>query len=167
MAEYLDLEAWGHGLASIATPADHSKEPVVLDVWYPFPEVGDPGQTHPPVGFEAPEVITEAVRVDHARGVETMVLFTASRLSSPPEDVADAYLRLHLLAADLVPPGSVNLDGILDILPNVVWTDIGPCLPEDIEKTLANARAHKGHTVAIEAVSQVRPNLKKYIGTDN
>ncbi|MDR2703371.1 MAG: hypothetical protein LBB58_03415 [Cellulomonadaceae bacterium] len=165
MAQYLDLVAWGHGLASISTPPAHDgREPEVLDVWYPFPILGSPEQTHPPVGFEAPEVITEAVAVDQARGVETMVLFTVSRMDLPPVDVADVYLRLDLLASGLAEPGTVNLEGYTELLPNVAWTDLGPCLPADIEKAAAYARAHKGHSLRIEKVCQVRPKLQQYLG---
>jgi len=160
---YLDLTAWGHGLATITTPAPGSQvEPVLLDVWYPHPVLGDPGQTHPPVGFEAPSIITEAVRADPVRGVETFVVFTASNLNEPPVDVADVYLRLHLLSHRLVKPNTVNLDGMLDILPEVVWTDIGPCLPADFEDTQFRARTEQGKSITVHSVGQI-PRMVDYV----
>ena len=160
---YLDLTAWGHGLATIATPPpDADYEPVVLDVWYPHPVLGDPGQTHPPVGFEAPSIITEAVRADPVRQVETFVVFTASDLSQPPVDVADVYLRLHLLSHRLVKPNTVNLDGLNDILPEVVWTDIGPCLPQEFENTQFRARTGEGKSLTVHSVGQI-PRMVDYV----
>jgi 2,3,4,5-tetrahydropyridine-2-carboxylate N-succinyltransferase len=41
--------------------------------------------------------------------------------------VHDAYLRLHLLSHRLVRPNGLNLDGIFSLLPNVAWTNLGPC----------------------------------------
>ena len=161
--DYLDLTAWGHGLATITTPApDSGVEPVILDVWYPRPMLGDPGQTHPPVGFEAPSIITEAVRQDPVRGVETFVVFTASDLSKPPVDVADAYLRLHLLSHRLVKPNSVNLDGMMEILPEVVWTDIGPCLSSDFEQVQFRARTSGENPITVNSVGQI-PRMVDYV----
>ena len=48
-------------------------------------------------------------------------------LASPPSDMHDAYLRLHLLSHRLVKPNTMNLDGIFDHLLNVAWTTLGPC----------------------------------------
>jgi len=48
-------------------------------------------------------------------------------LTAPPEDIHDAYLRLHLLSHRLVAPHGCNLDGIFGHLANVVWTSEGPC----------------------------------------
>lgn len=164
MAEYLDRLAYAHGLATVSTPPVRGgDEPQVLDVWYPFPELGEAGQTQAPVGFEAPEVITEAVKVDQAAGTESMVIYTAAKLAEPPVDVADVYLRLSLLAEQVVEPGTVNLDGYADLLPMVVWTDIGPCPPQDIDQTVKRVRAHRGHHVKVLDVAQVRPALQPFV----
>jgi 2,3,4,5-tetrahydropyridine-2-carboxylate N-succinyltransferase len=58
-------------------------------------------------------------------------------LDQPPTDVADAYLRLHLLSHRLVRPHGANLDGLFGVLPNVVWTSRGPCAVEGFESTRA------------------------------
>lgn len=54
-------------------------------------------------------------------------------LAAAPASVPDAYLRLHLLSHRVVKPRTINLDGIFDVLPNVVWTTAGPCNPDDFE----------------------------------
>ena len=68
-------------------------------------------------------------------------------LDSPPADTADAYLRLHLLSHRLVAPNSINLDGIFAALPNVVWTNHGPCAVDGFEQTRARLRAQGPVTV--------------------
>jgi 2,3,4,5-tetrahydropyridine-2-carboxylate N-succinyltransferase len=57
--------------------------------------------------------------------------------SAPPQDVPDAYLRLHLLSWTRVKPHEVNLDGIFGVLPNNAWTDDGPYDPAELEAARA------------------------------
>src|SRR5688500_5956686 len=47
-------------------------------------------------------------------------------LDEKPVDVHDVYLRLHLLSARKRKPRSINLDGMIPLLPIVVWTSEGP-----------------------------------------
>jgi 2,3,4,5-tetrahydropyridine-2-carboxylate N-succinyltransferase len=56
-------------------------------------------------------------------------------LEAAPADVPDAYLRLHLLSHRELAPRQVNLDGIFGVLPNVVWTNAGPCAVDNFERT--------------------------------
>jgi len=65
-------------------------------------------------------------------------------LDAAPADVPDAYLRLHLLSHRLVAPHGLNLAGIFGVLPNVVWTNHGPCPPEDFEATRLRLRVGSG-----------------------
>ncbi len=44
---------------------------------------------------------------------------------SPPVDVPQAYLMLHLLSHRLVRPHEFNLDGLFGVLPTVAWTNMG------------------------------------------
>ena len=53
---------------------------------------------------------------------------------SPIENAEDAYLKLHLLSLRLVKPNTLNLEGIFNALPNVVWTNQGPIHPDDVEE---------------------------------
>src|SRR5215213_9620715 len=113
--------AWGFGLATIA------EDGRVLDTWYPAPALGPPpaGEPDPPAGLAA------LAGKDDRRGVRTEVVLSTADLAAAPADARDAYLRLHLLSHRLIRPHGANLDGIFGVLANVVWTDHGPCPPED------------------------------------
>ena len=64
---------------------------------------------------------------DLIRKVKKIAVDTSIDLSVAPKDVADVYLRLHLLSHRLVKPHTINLDNIFTLLPNVVWTSVGAC----------------------------------------
>jgi 2,3,4,5-tetrahydropyridine-2-carboxylate N-succinyltransferase len=107
----------------------------ILDVWYP----------QPALGTEAPEIPTigRAIDRDEVRGVVVRTVRTEiADLQAPPADVADAYLRLHLLSHRLVRPRTINLDGLFGILPNVVWTTLGPVPLGGLTLARLNARSH-------------------------
>ena len=123
-------QAWGHGLATIADDGS------VLDTWYPAPALGEaPADAAPPASLTALEA------KDPARRVHTEVVLTTVDLTAAPADVADVYLRLHLLSHRLVAPHGVNLDGIFGTLNNVVWTSRGPCAVAGFEEVRAALRA--------------------------
>ncbi len=114
----------------------------LLDVWYPQPGLGAEAQTVP--GLDA------AARPDDIRGVEVRTVRTVIEdLQAPPADVADAYLRLHLLSHRLVQPRTINLDGIFGILPNVAWTTRGPVALEQLGAARLRARTHGEHLVVL------------------
>lgn len=71
---------------------------------------------------------------DAIRKISTKPIFLQIELDQAPKDVADAYLRLHLLSMRKVKPNQLNLDGIFSILPNLVWTSCGPCLIDAFEE---------------------------------
>lgn len=64
---------------------------------------------------------------DLIRKVKKLPVDISIELSVAPKDVADVYLRLHLLSHRLVKPHTINLDNIFTLLPNVVWTSVGAC----------------------------------------
>ena len=64
---------------------------------------------------------------DLIRKVKKIAIDISIDLSVAPKDVADVYLRLHLLSHRLVKPHTINLDNIFTLLPNVVWTSVGAC----------------------------------------
>jgi len=64
---------------------------------------------------------------DLIRKVKKIAVDISIDLSVAPKDVADVYLRLHLLSHRLVKPHGINLDNIFALLPNVVWTSVGAC----------------------------------------
>lgn len=104
----------------------------ILEVFYPAPVLG-----------LNPNLINEfdsTLGVDQIRGVNRVRVETViTDLSNKPQDVADAYLRLHLLSHRLVKPRTINLDGIFGILPNLVWTNLGSVLPTEVNKVKSRA----------------------------
>ncbi|MCR6687911.1 2,3,4,5-tetrahydropyridine-2,6-dicarboxylate N-succinyltransferase [Cellulomonas sp.] len=125
--------AWGFGLATATLDG------TTLDTWYPSPALGAPDESaQPPVDLHE--------HVDDARRVRVHVVRTVIDLDAPPTDTADAYLRLHLLSHRLVAPHGLALEGIFAVLPNVVWTNLGPCAVDGFEDTRARLRA--AHQVA-------------------
>lgn len=87
----------------------------------------------PDPGVEAPHSLLRARAMDGTRRVSMDVKLVEIDLAAAPASVPDAYLRLHLLSHRVVKPRTINLDGIFDVLPNVVWTTAGPCNPDDFE----------------------------------
>ncbi len=81
-------------------------------------------------------------------------------LQAPPIDAHDLYLRLHLLSHRLVTPRSINLDGVFDLLSNVVWTNFGPCPVPDFEATRLRLR-HLG-PVTVYGVDKF-PRMVDYV----
>ncbi|GAA4627658.1 2,3,4,5-tetrahydropyridine-2,6-dicarboxylate N-succinyltransferase [Cellulomonas oligotrophica] len=146
-----DRTAWGHGLAT--TTLDGT----TLDVWYPAPALGAP-----PAGATPGAALLAAERDDEARRVRVRVVTTVVDLDAPPAGTADAYLRLHLLSHRLVAPHGQNLDGIFGVLPNVVWTDRGPCAAEDFEETRLRMRAATGTPVTVFGVDKF-PRMVDYV----
>jgi 2,3,4,5-tetrahydropyridine-2-carboxylate N-succinyltransferase len=105
----------------------------VLDVWYPQPALGD-------AAAEVPW-ISGAIDRDEIRGTTVRNVRTANPdLQQPPTDVADAYLRLHLLSHRLVRPRTINLDGIFGVLRNVAWTSLGPVAVSALDEARVRAR---------------------------
>ena len=70
-----------------------------------------------------PELLT----TDEIRKVKRINLGIEIDLNKPAKDVADVYLRLQLLSHRIVKPHGLNLEGIFNILPNLVWSSVGPC----------------------------------------
>ncbi|MFZ4509447.1 MAG: 2,3,4,5-tetrahydropyridine-2,6-dicarboxylate N-succinyltransferase [Candidatus Nanopelagicales bacterium] len=131
----MTTSAAGVGLATFSAGA-------TLDVWYPQPALGDDAPAVP--GLDA------ATRTDDVRGVEIRPVRTViADLQAPPVDVADAYLRLHLLSHRLVQPRTINLDGIFGILPNVAWTTRGPVSLDELSAARLRARTHGEHLVVL------------------
>ena len=106
----------------------------VLDTWYPAPALGEP-----PRGASAPHELASLTgsqeRRERPRRAARRRRSARSTWTPRRPTPADAYLRLHLLSHRLVPPHGLNLDGIFGVLPNVVWTSVGPCAVEDFERT--------------------------------
>lgn len=90
----------------------------ILECW--FHTLGIGSKTG---GDKFPELLT----IDEIRKVKRVNLSLEIDLTKPAKDVADVYLRLQLLSHRIVKPHGLNLDGIFGILPNLVWSSVGPC----------------------------------------
>jgi 2,3,4,5-tetrahydropyridine-2,6-dicarboxylate N-succinyltransferase len=126
--------AWGYGLSTATVDGR------VLDTWFPQPALGEAGS-----GDAAPHELSSLTGSREGvtdRGVRLDLVAIEIDLDSPPASVSDAYLRLHLLSHRLVAPHGLNLDGIFGVLPNVVWTSVGPCPVEDFEQVRLALRPH-------------------------
>ena len=122
--------AWGYGLATVTDTG------TTLDTWFPEPALGPV-----PAGSAPPEALGALVAADPGRGVRCEVRLVTVDLDAAPADTSDAYLRLHLLSHRLAQPNTLNLEGIFAQLPNVVWTNHGPCAVDAFEDTRARLRA--------------------------
>ncbi|AZA11154.1 DapH/DapD/GlmU-related protein [Corynebacterium gerontici] len=120
------------GIANIAMDG------TVLDTWYPSPLLSNhfdlPTGTIRLAAHELTQKMLSLVRIDEDRMVEQVAVRTTIQdLSAPPVDAHDMYLRLHLLSHRMVRPHEINIEGGLDLLSTVVWTNKGPCLAQNFE----------------------------------
>jgi 2,3,4,5-tetrahydropyridine-2-carboxylate N-succinyltransferase len=141
--------AWGIGLATMAGDR-------MLDAWFPEPHLGAPA------GLPDPGELEAATGADDLRGTRTIAIATViDDLSQPPEDTADAYLRLHLLSHRLIRPHGANLDGIFGVLPNVAWTSAGPIDLGELPKARMRFRA-AGKPLSVHGVDKF-PRMVDYV----
>jgi 2,3,4,5-tetrahydropyridine-2-carboxylate N-succinyltransferase len=82
-------------------------------------------------------------------------------LEKPIKDLVDAYLRLHLLSYKFVLPNSISLEGLFEILPNVVWTNYGAVSPKEIDKKLLNSKL-QNKSLTIKSIDKF-PRLTDFI----
>ena len=82
---------------------------------------------------QAGEAIFELM-LQYANNDRERFIFHKLNQDTAIKNVKDAYLKLHLLSLKLVKPNTINLEGIFNALPNVVWTSQGPVHPDDLEE---------------------------------
>ncbi len=148
--------AWGLGLVTeqVAGLPDGERARV-LDAWFPDPRLGEHDDQQPmPADLRALETR------DDDRGTRQVCVGTSIDLDLPPKSALDAYLRLHLLSHRLVQPNTINVDGIFAVLPNVVWTNYGPCAVEDFE--LTRMRLRRRGPVEVRSVDKF-PRMTDYV----
>jgi 2,3,4,5-tetrahydropyridine-2-carboxylate N-succinyltransferase len=80
---------------------------------------------------------------------------------APPSTATEALLRLHLLSHRLVAPHGQSLDGVFGLLPNVAWTDLGPCEPDDVDAVRLEL-AGRGLRLAVRSVDRF-PRMTDYV----
>src|SRR5262249_1941429 len=99
---------------------------------------------------------------DRHRRVRTVVLRTVIDLDTPPVDVPDAFLRLHLLSHRMIRPHGCNLEGLFGVLQTVVWTNHGACAVDDFEVTRLRLRAAGAARVEVNSVDKF-PRMSDYV----
>jgi 2,3,4,5-tetrahydropyridine-2-carboxylate N-succinyltransferase len=119
-------KAWGHGLATKDAQGN------VLDVWFPDPKLGPAPKTDEL--WVVPRNLDALVGSDPRREIETQVVRTEIDLAKPVSSTEDAYLRLHLLSHLLVKPNSINLEGLIGLMPIVAFTSIGAVALTDLDR---------------------------------
>jgi 2,3,4,5-tetrahydropyridine-2-carboxylate N-succinyltransferase len=143
--------AHGYGVATL------TEDGTVLDVWFPQPRLGAPGDHD-----REPEGLSALDGHDPVRDVRKAVVHVViDDLAQAPADAYDVYLRLHLLSHRLVVPHGLSLEGQFGLLTNVVWTSIGPCAVDGFEMTRARARA-AGHHVSVTSIDKF-PRMTDYV----
>ncbi|WP_342319501.1 succinyltransferase [Corynebacterium mayonis] len=160
MTQLLTLAAVATGIANIAADG------TVLDSWYPAPELVEDASllvdaTERVSARDLDDKFLSLIGMDRDRQVELVpVRTTITDLSVPPRDAHDVFLRLHLLSHRLVRPHEVNMDDCLDRLVPVVWTNKGPCLPDNFEWLRGTLRARgQIHVYGIERL----PRMVDYV----
>ncbi len=156
-AESFGAGATGARATGIATL---TADGTVLDTWFPAPELASPEATGTE-RIDPPAELAALTGADAARGVTRVaVRTTIADLAAPAVDAHDVWLRLHLLSHRLVAPHGQNMDGVFDLLTNVVWTNHGPCAVEGFELTRARLLARGA--VVVDGVDKF-PRMVDYV----
>jgi 2,3,4,5-tetrahydropyridine-2-carboxylate N-succinyltransferase len=123
--------AWGYGLATTVTGGQAADQ--VLDTWFPEPALGEL-----PRSAAAPHDL--------------------AALTGTQESASDRGVRLDVAVVEIdldAAPASVS-DGIFAVLPNVVWTSVGPCPVDGFERIrLALRRKGPIHVYGVDKFPQM------------
>jgi 2,3,4,5-tetrahydropyridine-2-carboxylate N-succinyltransferase len=79
----------------------------------------------------------------------------------PPQNVPEAYLKLHLLSHRLVKPHGTNLEGLFAALPNVAWTSEGAIDLSELPQRQLAARL-RGTVLEVSCVDKF-PKMSNYV----
>jgi 2,3,4,5-tetrahydropyridine-2-carboxylate N-succinyltransferase len=148
--------AWGAGFTTEAVDG------TTLDCWYRWlgwGEYGNDGMTAK--HSEIDEQIGMRDEHDELRKVNVRPIRLTIDVDEAPGSAADAYLRLHLLSSRLAAPHSINVDGMFGALNNVVWTDIGPVAPAELDNTRLRVRRN-GHQLHVYGIDKF-PRMVDYV----
>ena len=119
------MKIFGEGIAT------KSKSGQILEVYFPNIE------------FDNKKTNTKSVEIDSTNYQIIKLDWTETNLKNPIKTVIDAYFKLHLLSNKFVLPNTINLDGLFETLPNVVWTNKGPISIDEIEERLNKSKSDK------------------------
>ena len=125
----------------------------ILDVFFPIIDF-DGKKTHIQ---ELPNYETSKEIINISWSIED--------LEKPISDVISAYLKLHLLSYKFVLPNSINLEGLFDSLPNVVWTNQGAISIDEIDEKLIESKL-LSQDLNIKSIDKF-PSLTDFIIPEN
>ena len=135
----MSVKAVGHSYFDVQTGTQ-------LDAWYPEPSL-DPQRS----------CLAEQLGIIKGQRIEV----TINDLGDPASNLADAYLRLHLLSRREIRPHEANLDGVFGLLTNCAWTNAGPVLPDRVDE-LQSSAAGKGIGISVTSVDKF-PRMTDYV----
>jgi 2,3,4,5-tetrahydropyridine-2-carboxylate N-succinyltransferase len=148
--------AWGAGFTTEAVDG------TTLDCWYRWLGWGEYGNDEMTAKHsEIDEQIGMRDEHDELRKVNVRPIRLTIDVDEAPGSAADAYLRLHLLSSRLAAPHSINVDGMFGALNNVVWTDIGPVAPAELDNTRLRVRRN-GHQLHVYGIDKF-PRMVDYV----
>ena len=139
--------AYGYGISTIA------KDGSTLDTYFHQLGLG--------AAEASRDDLASLEGADNEREITRKLVKTEIELDKAPTNVADAYLRLHLLSHRLVKPHGLSLEGIFSILNNVIWTSHGPCAIAGFDQVRLKLRAKYGY-LAIYGVDKF-PRMLDYV----
>jgi len=119
------MKIYGEGIAT------KSKSGQILEVYFPNIE------------FDNKKTKTKSIETDSTNHQMIKLDWTETNLKNPIKTIIDAYFKLHLISNKFVLPNTINLDGLFETLPNVVWTNKGPISIEEIEERLNKSKFNK------------------------
>jgi 2,3,4,5-tetrahydropyridine-2-carboxylate N-succinyltransferase len=119
----------------------------ILSYFKPFE---NDNKSHP--NIESLKQLKKLIQVETLKNKILVATFIAPSENDPgPQDISDAYLRLHLLSHRLIKPHGISMEGIFKMLPNVVWSSEGPIALDDLAElkmeAMLNNRALIIHSV--------------------
>jgi 2,3,4,5-tetrahydropyridine-2-carboxylate N-succinyltransferase len=170
----MDVAAYGIGLAT-----RDGRSGRLLDAW--FPTLGLSGARADALAALLPGSGTRSLELDIVQGgdedlarimaaagsptplgsTRVAVAVIISDLETAPVDALEATLRLHLLSHRLVVPHGMRLDGVFGLLPNVAWTDAGPCEVDDVDRLRLELAGH-GRMLRVTSVDRF-PRMTDYV----
>ncbi len=119
------MKIYGEGIAT------KSKLGQILEVYFPN------------IQFDNKKTNTKSIETDSTNHQIIKLDWTETNLKNPIKTVVDAYFKLHLISNKFLLPNTVNLDGLFETLPNVVWTNKGPISIDEIEERLNKSKSDK------------------------
>lgn len=91
------------------------------------------------------------IEIDRAFDNESEFTFSCIFEDEKPLTIESVYLKLYLMSLEKVPARSLNLDGAIEILPNIAWDEIG--FPYEIRYLKENEITLKMHGLYPNIVS--------------